>query len=118
MTVSITPTKGGNSPLTKAKLDCYIALKKEDVLKKFFQQTYPGRPNCLKLSPIFGGDYDLHLSEIGHFCGNRLIVHSQNTSGVAGIGHPSFEELFRETFPHAFDDFYADLRWEYENLWH
>ena len=64
--------KGGRSPITKSKLDCYFALNKHDVRAAcYLVQQYPERPKCFRLVPE---DLHLYLSDVSHYSGHTNLT--------------------------------------------
>ena len=60
---------GGNSFVTRSKLENFIALDKNDVTAACSMiQVYPGRPTCMRLLPT---DDKLYLYKVKHYCGTR-----------------------------------------------
>ena len=58
---------GGNSPIVRQKLDCFVAIHREDVKKcRAVVIPYPGRSSALKIVPA---SPNLPLYEIRHCFG-------------------------------------------------
>ena len=82
--------RGGASPITRSKLECFFALRKVDVdTACSVVQQYPGRPKCIRLVPK---DNFLYLCDVDHYSSHRpTVLDSDSDSDSDGYsGHDFF----------------------------